>query len=111
MTTICWVIWKARNELIWNNKHTQTSVAIASAKIYLVQWRNAQRSSLKALFPTLMVGDGAVSWVKPQETIMKVTVDARTFSEYNSTGVGTVARDTRGELIQARPVRTQGLFQ
>lgn len=37
VATVCWSIWKARNNLVWNQKYTRTYVVIAIAKQYLVQ--------------------------------------------------------------------------
>lgn len=41
IATICWSLWKSRNEVVWNNKNTRIRV-IAQAKQYLDQWRCAQ---------------------------------------------------------------------
>lgn len=49
-------------------------------------------------------GDGGSSWVKSQAMQIKVSVDAATFQEYNSSGIGMVARDKMGDLILARTV-------
>lgn len=51
-----------------------------------------------------------MSWVKPQEAIIKITVDAATFNEHDFSGAGLVARDARGELIQAKIVGLQGVY-
>lgn len=65
IAAICWAIWMARNGVVWNQKQVQVHEMIASAKYYLVQWRNAQCWSTKALFQNLIVGDGADKWMKP----------------------------------------------
>lgn len=66
--------------------------------------------STKTPFSNLVEGDEAVSWVKPQGNTIKMAVDAAMFNEYNYTGARMVARDATCELLQARTVRTQGLF-
>lgn len=43
VATVCWSLWKARNELIWNKKYTRLNVVIARAKQYLLQWEQAQK--------------------------------------------------------------------
>lgn len=110
VATISWTIWKARNDRVWNNKQAQVNGVLSSAKSYLEQWRIAQRSSSKDLFPNHVDGDGAVAWVKPQEANIKITVDAAIFTEYNFSGMGLVARDKRGELVKARTVGVQGTY-
>uniref|UniRef100_A0A803P8P2 RNase H type-1 domain-containing protein n=1 Tax=Cannabis sativa TaxID=3483 RepID=A0A803P8P2_CANSA len=77
--------------------------------MYFVQWKKAQDVATIARFPTGMVGDGAESWVKPQENIIKVSIDATTFGENSTFEFGIVARDCHGYLVQARTVYYWGL--
>ncbi|XP_074361220.1 uncharacterized protein LOC141701477 [Apium graveolens] len=110
IATISWSLWKARNELAWNNRYTQISVVIALAKQYFVQWKFAQKNDTTTYFPVLEEGDGAVVWVKPQKNQIKISVDAARFEEYQATGIGMVARNDQGELLQARTMRMNYLF-
>lgn len=32
VASICWSLWKARNDLVWKNKYTRTNMVIALAK-------------------------------------------------------------------------------
>lgn len=105
IAAICWSLWKARNEVVWNKKVTRLYVIIANAKQYLEQWRYAQSKFSYSLFPQAVEGDGGVSWVRPQELTIKVSVDASIFREFNVSGIGLVARDSKGEMIMARTVR------
>lgn len=50
IATFCWTIWKARNDLVWNQKHAQVYVIVASANQHLMQWNDAQLWSSKSLF-------------------------------------------------------------
>lgn len=88
--------------MVWNKKFTQLNFVIASAKQYLVQWKYAQNISSVSSFPKLIEGDGASVWAKPQMSKIKVSVDAALFSERHSFGIGMVARDDGGSLLQAR---------
>ncbi|XP_074355880.1 uncharacterized protein LOC141695540 [Apium graveolens] len=99
---VCWSLWKARNELVWNKKACRLYVIVANAKQYLEQWRYAQRKVSYSMFPQSVEGDGEVSWVKPQESEIKVSVDAALFEEFNTSGIGLVARDSEGEMIMAK---------
>lgn len=102
VATICWSLWRARNVLIWNKKYTQLNVVIANAKQYLLQWRIAQKNTTQPRYPYFAEGDGLEIWVAPQVDYMKISVDAATFCEYNAYGLGMVARNDKGELIQAK---------
>lgn len=96
---------------MWNQKHPQANIVVSSAKNYLVQWKQAQISSSKTLFPSLLEGDGAVCWVKPQVDKIKVSVDASVFAERNSFGLGMLVRDHNGELIQAKTICKHGMVE
>lgn len=48
---------------------------VAAAKEYLTQWKAAQGRSTNALLQPMVDGDGAFAWVKPQQYIVKITVD------------------------------------
>ncbi|KAL8157546.1 hypothetical protein AgCh_002304 [Apium graveolens] len=101
VATVCWSLWKARNELVWNKYYTRVNVVIAKAKQYLLQWNIAQKNKSHSHYPYLMEGDGNEVWVAPKISFMKISVDAAIFSEYNASGLGVIARDNRGELTQA----------
>lgn len=50
--------------------------------------------------------DGAATWVKSQENTIKVTVDATIFEDNYAFGI--VARDSAGDMVQARTVNHPG---
>uniref|UniRef100_A0A803PEE1 Reverse transcriptase domain-containing protein n=1 Tax=Cannabis sativa TaxID=3483 RepID=A0A803PEE1_CANSA len=75
VATLCWAIWNARNELVWKRKRVGASDIVVSARNYLDQWRNAQKSQTEISWPgfqeTLdpalveaMGVRGALSWLK-----------------------------------------------
>lgn len=111
IATVSWAIWRARNEKVWNNKNSSVNGVLFSAKSYLTQWRETQSRSFVTLPHAGLPDDGAFTWVKPQEALVKVNVDAALFSEQLSFGAGMVGRDSRGELIQARTVLSAGVVQ
>ena len=109
VAAVCWALWRARNEVVWNKRYTRVYVVIAQAKQYLDQWRHAQKSAACTSFPQLYEGDDSYCWVKPQESMIKISVDAATFQEFNASGIGMVARDDRGDVILARTMFLEGL--
>ncbi|XP_063936224.1 uncharacterized protein LOC135147255 [Daucus carota subsp. sativus] len=104
----CWGIWKARNELVWQQKQVQVDNVIKSAFSYFAQWKQTQSFENIALFPNENVGDGVSSWVKPQVNEVKVSVDAAIFPEHNACGLGAIARDSEGMMVYARTCRYWG---
>lgn len=102
ISSVCWSLWKARNEFVWNKNYTRLNVVIAKAKQFLLQWSIAQNTKQPSRYPNLVEGDGKEVWVAPQFEYMKISADATTFSEYNASGMGLIARDDQGMLVQAR---------
>lgn len=76
---LCWAIWRARNDLVWNQKSTSISRVVAAAKQYLTHWKVAQSRCSMALLRPQVEGDGACVWAKPLPNIVKVSVDAAVF--------------------------------
>lgn len=105
---LCWSVWNARNELVWQQKRARVDSVVYSAKNYLVQWKNAQTTGIITLFPGDNDRDGGTRWVKPHESIIKVSVDAATFSSYGAFGVGLVAINSAGEMVHAQTWRFWG---
>ncbi|KAL8133545.1 hypothetical protein AgCh_008855 [Apium graveolens] len=99
---MCWGIWKARNQVVWNNKRNEVNYVVFSTKQYLAEWRKAQGNSTKALYRDVIHGDGTSSWVMLKKNSVKVTVDATFFFEASSYGIGLLARDDEGRVIQGR---------
>ncbi|XP_074346913.1 uncharacterized protein LOC141685724 [Apium graveolens] len=109
VVSVCWSLWKARNDLIWNRKYTRVNVVLANAKQGLLQWILAQKKVVQPHFSHSVEGDGSELWVAPQMDHMKISVDAAIFPEHNAYGVGFVVRNDRGELVQARTKCSTGL--
>lgn len=42
VVTVCWAIWRNRNDVVWNRKSSNVNRVVASAKQYLLQWKFAQ---------------------------------------------------------------------
>lgn len=102
IATTCWAIWRARNDVVWNHKRSQVNKIVAAAKQYLVQWRCAQDRVIYIQPSSMQEGDGAFSWVVPQENIIKITVDAAVFEDQSAYGLCLVARNSDGQLLQGR---------
>ncbi|XP_063945892.1 uncharacterized protein LOC135151390 [Daucus carota subsp. sativus] len=100
--TLCWAIWRNRNDIVWNQRFSSVNKTVAAAKQYLTQWSIAQNRSSTTLLQPTFEGDGDCIWVNPQQNSVKVSVDAAVFEDKDAAGLGLVARDDNGELIQAK---------
>ncbi|XP_074352009.1 uncharacterized protein LOC141691167 [Apium graveolens] len=102
--TLCWSIWRSRNDLVWYNKRWTVLRIVAKAWEYLSQWNVAQsRGYSVPLIPTVE-GDRATTWVKPQHNIIKITVDASIFQNLGMSGASIVARKHNSHLILAKSI-------
>ncbi|XP_074347377.1 uncharacterized protein LOC141686227 [Apium graveolens] len=102
--TICWALWRNRNDLVWNQRHASVNKTVAAAKQLLSQWSLAQNRSTSALLQPALEGDEACIWVNPQQNTVKVTVDAAVFEDKDAMGFGLITRDSDGALIQAKSI-------
>lgn len=109
--TLCWAIWRARNDLVWNQKSSTVNRVVASAKQSLTQWNLAQSRSYNTHLQPQVKGDGVSYWVKPQPNTVKVSVDAAIFEDREEVGFGLVARDSDGSLIEAKAMVQKELVE
>ncbi|XP_074336956.1 uncharacterized protein LOC141674130 [Apium graveolens] len=102
IVTLCWALWRARNDVVWEKKYSRVNRVIASAKQYLLRWKCAPVTCSSVLFRFVVEEDGAITWVRPTRNSIKVTVDATLFAERREYGLGIVARDADGLLVEAK---------
>ncbi|XP_063943440.1 uncharacterized protein LOC108208212 [Daucus carota subsp. sativus] len=109
IVALCWSIWQSRNNLVWNQKKCEVNFVVFSTKQYLAEWKNTQVMSTQALYQDVKHGDGAISWVRPKKDVVKITIDAALFAESSKYGIGLLARDDKGDVIQGRSEVFQGV--
>ncbi|XP_074341789.1 uncharacterized protein LOC141679182 [Apium graveolens] len=102
--TLCWTIWRNRNDIVWNQRFSSVNRIVAAAKQYLTQWSIAQNRSTNTLLQPIFEGDGDCIWVNPQQNSVKVSVDATVFEDKDAAGLGLVVRDDKGVLLQAKTI-------
>uniref|UniRef100_A0A803QGE0 Reverse transcriptase domain-containing protein n=1 Tax=Cannabis sativa TaxID=3483 RepID=A0A803QGE0_CANSA len=97
--TLCWAIWKARNELVWDQKNRYVEDVVQFALRSLDQWRKAQ---LNENYPSLnpqFFNKGDELWTKPVTNEIKLNVDAAIFDSSSRFGIGFVVRNSVAELL------------
>ncbi|KAM6600830.1 hypothetical protein CsatA_020439 [Cannabis sativa] len=95
---LCWAIWAARNDLVWQQRARSVSAVVSFATSSLDRWLNAQGKGNIPLLSPLKDGDGSERWIKPISGI-KLNVDAALFASLHKHGYGCVIRNPAGELI------------
>ena len=102
LSAVCWAIWGARNEKLWNNRLLSPSLVFNNALSYITQWSLAQTSTNEEFASGLTAQDGAIVWKPPQNNALKVNVDGAIFDELNGFGLGIVVRNSTGCLVAGR---------
>lgn len=100
--TLCWSIWRSRNDLIWSNMRWPVMRMVAKAWEYLSQWNVAQTRGTGVPIKPPVEGNGAIYWAKPQYNEIKITVDATIFEDRGASGFGIIVRNYEGHLILAK---------
>uniref|UniRef100_A0A803PRX8 Reverse transcriptase zinc-binding domain-containing protein n=1 Tax=Cannabis sativa TaxID=3483 RepID=A0A803PRX8_CANSA len=62
---LCWAIWCARNDLIWQQRSRSVKDVVTFANVSPDQWLKAQGKGNIPLLSPLKDGDGSELWVKP----------------------------------------------
>ncbi|XP_074361952.1 uncharacterized protein LOC141702152, partial [Apium graveolens] len=108
ISMVCWSIWKARNDEIWNNRKSRAGNVVSNAIAYLSQWKDVQKMGNNNL-PRPGNSTGSLErWSKPDIGCVKVNCDATIFNNSNQFGVGWIVRDERGKLVHAACLSFQG---
>uniref|UniRef100_A0A803QEG5 Reverse transcriptase n=1 Tax=Cannabis sativa TaxID=3483 RepID=A0A803QEG5_CANSA len=111
MATVCWAVWGARNDLVWNGKAVIPDNIIEFAKKYLDKWKNARQSDSDTSYSPFQAGDGNEHWCPPHSDCIKINVDATLFERNQSYGFGLVARDSNSLLIEGRTALVYGVVE
>lgn len=65
ISTVCWGIWKARNEAVWNDKTPRAGfVLVYVTSAYLTQWKRVQ-----------VMGSANPTGPKPQRNCVKINCE------------------------------------
>ena len=103
---LIWGIWRARNDLVWQNTNHSSSQVSGFVRNFLHQWIAAQEqngsSSHGISHPHVQ------RWAAPPIGFLKINVDAALFP--SKAGLACVIRDSRGVFIQARLKSICGKF-
>ena len=96
------MIWKNRNELIWNQRSLNISEVVESAYSVLNQWRSVQDHTFDRFLGYMSHEDGDEHWHLPQPNSVKVNTDAAIFEDLNCYSHAFVVRNHEGRLVEAR---------
>ncbi|XP_060969090.1 uncharacterized protein LOC133036597 [Cannabis sativa] len=108
LAMLLWGVWRARNDLVWNNKALSVERVVNAAITYLDSWKNAQLENRVVSPISGPITFGCEQWAKPCFGEIKVNCDAAVFEDDNSFGLGWIAWDHNSLFIDALAVKTYG---
>ncbi|XP_074337025.1 uncharacterized protein LOC141674201 [Apium graveolens] len=108
---VCWALWKARNELVWDQKGREVTEIITSAATVLNQWSNAQDKNFDCFLGFITQEEGDEQWTLPTQDTIKLNTDAAIFEELNRYSFSLVARNHRGKIVDALAKCHQGTIR
>ncbi|KAL8100419.1 hypothetical protein AgCh_032616 [Apium graveolens] len=106
---LCWMLWKNRNELVWNQKCLDVSEVLVSALSVLNQWRFVQDKHFDNFLSFINQEDGREQWQLPSLNRVKVNTDAAIFENPSRFSYALIVRDHMGNLVEAQSECCQGL--
>lgn len=70
---VCWYLWNNRNNIVWNQKSSETTIVVHSAILSLIQWESAQDMSFNnyvGFIIMLVLADR--NWNRENESLLHV---------------------------------------
>ncbi|XP_030959214.1 uncharacterized protein LOC115981185 [Quercus lobata] len=93
--TVCWGIWKNRNELRMGGKGKAGRTILRNAMNLVDELHAANEQRLEAQVETTPT----ISWQPPSRGCYKVNMDGMVFSNSKQAGAGVIIRDEAGEVV------------
>ncbi|CAN1154315.1 Putative ribonuclease H protein At1g65750 [Linum perenne] len=95
--TVLWVIWKERNDRVWNQTSKPPEVSLKLGMDLIQEWRLCQQPA--AVQNNGSRRGGCRRWHRPPAGTTKVNVDATIFTDRRAFGIGLIARDHTGRVL------------
>ncbi|XP_030486875.2 uncharacterized protein LOC115703783 [Cannabis sativa] len=108
---VTWSIWKACNEVVWQQKSPTAASVVLSARSFLDQFRFAQSRTTSSLSNSSIGLSSRVHWTIPISDRIKVNVDGALFNDVSRFGMGCLARNHAGQVLEAFTSSEEGIVR
>lgn len=98
---VCWMLWKYRNDLVWNQTCLAVPEVLNMALSVLNQWYFVHDKTFDHTLWLLNPEDGQVKWQVLSLNRVKVNTNAALFNNPNRFSHAQFIRDHNGKLIEA----------
>ncbi|KAL0002421.1 hypothetical protein SO802_016202 [Lithocarpus litseifolius] len=95
--TICWGIWKSRNEVRHGGKKQTGLFVVRSSLKLLEEFQTVNETPKWVSFDHM----DTTAWKRPPPGCFKVNIDGALFSKAKQSGIGVIVRDEEGNVIAA----------
>ncbi|XP_074378356.1 uncharacterized protein LOC141719891 [Apium graveolens] len=99
--TVCWFLWKNRNDVVWKQRGSGASDIVYAALSFLNQWKAAQDNNFNLSLSLITSEDGLEQWCPPPVNSVKVNVDVALFEVPSRHSHAIVVRNHSAQLVQA----------
>ncbi|GLT48817.1 hypothetical protein SLA2020_224160 [Shorea laevis] len=93
---LCWKIWTARNDLLWNGKAVNPQLIIGQSLHFLDEHK---RVTILKGGATPTRSRTSSRWTPPLDDAVKINVDGALSLQQRTSGIGAVARDSSGVVL------------
>ncbi|KAL8125037.1 hypothetical protein AgCh_012638 [Apium graveolens] len=106
LALLCWSLWNRPNKWVWDRVAASVFGTTSAAFSLLASWKEAQLERVRS--STATVGHNIQRWQAPDQHWVKINIDAATFMELGTVGIGGVIRDERGSFVRAMCKQIRG---
>jgi len=107
LISICWKIWEARHDKVWNQLIIPPDAVVSGAITFLLEWQTVNSGSPHHSGRNTSED----KWIKPQTGWKKLNIDAALDTGNKKFGFGFVLRDDLGKFVAAKMVPKAGLIR
>nr|GMD87065.1 uncharacterized protein LOC109159918 [Ipomoea batatas] len=106
--TICWGIWNARNQKVWNMIDTSPQLVVKKSLAFLKTWKSVRQPPPIPILHASSFNSERKQWLKHVYGIPKLNIDASVHCAADHIGMGWVLRDHDGFFVAAQVITTPG---
>ncbi|XP_019197196.1 PREDICTED: uncharacterized protein LOC109191080 [Ipomoea nil] len=104
---LCWKLWTARNDKVWNGSLPSPSTLVEGSRRYLANWTNIVREDTAT---SIAKNSSVHKWDKPSSGFYKLNTDVAVSTLNRSMGFGWVLRNDTGQFVAAECIPGKGVF-
>lgn len=106
LAVILWIIWRNRNNKIWNNAEPNANISVSQGLQFSVEWLSVRANQHQQIHHS---SHQITSWIPPAAGFFKCNFDVAIFKEENTFGIGLCLRGADGTFVKAYSEFHQGI--